>query len=142
MFYSIFKRKFFSFRESKIVEIGRLNSELEGLRFEFNAKMSFISELTLKYESQSKEYRLLKESYSKLEMEIKVLKAKISELEEKLKACENRLIEYENKIAMLSSELARTKRMMENRQNNSDESNKTIKELEEAKNSLFIRVIK
>lgn len=104
--------------------------------------MSFISELSFKYESQSKEYGLLKESYSKLEREIIVLKARISELEEKLRGCENKLIEYENKIAMLSAELARTKRMMENRQTNADESNKTMRELEEAKASLSIRVIK
>lgn len=76
-----------------------------------------------------------------MEKEIIILTQRITELERILKENGDRLIEYENKIAILSSELARTKKMLENRQSNSEEYGRQIKELEEAKNGLVERVI-
>lgn len=76
-----------------------------------------------------------------MEKEILIFTQRITELERLLKENGDRLIEYENKIAILSSELARTKKMLENRQSNSEEYARQIRELEEAKNGLVERVI-
>lgn len=89
--------------------------------------MEYISDLAPKHEASLKE--------------IVILKAKIVELENLVKSLKAQTFEYENKIAMLSSEISRMKKLIENRQNSSEASGKQIEELETNKRILVDRVI-